>query len=509
VGHLACLWLESLAACSLSQHMLHPPVTSLRVFWLQDPALASAGGKETLGSLLHRMLGLLSHPDPMLPVFEAAAAQQRELQRMVAEQRFLMQTYLEQQKLLAAQHALRPLVLSAGPVAAYFDASAQQQEAQRQQQELFALASQPTPQQLQQQQEQQEGRGAEAAEPEPAAAAQLLLHEQPAGEAGAGTDSSPQNPVPMAVSTELVATEAEIAAALDPEGEAAAPSGEPELAAASLAEAAAAEAADAAAAAAHATAQAAVALAAKAAAEAGVAAAGAAAIAAAQTPAVASVDEAMAEAAEGALQPPEAEAAAEAVAMDAEDSPGGQLSDRVDLPPSPPLSLPAAAAPVTSQQPEASAEVVAGAEGDWLAAYLSEPGGSGSDAEGAAVQGTLRCAQTANAVQPMLADAGADVAAAPARTPPPQQQQQHQQGQPAAEASCGDGGVLRLRGGGGARKRPRGDDSGGGGGSSAAGAAAAPGCYGEEVVGRPIMVYWKEEKTYYTGSITKYNQQTG
>ncbi len=33
--------------------------------------------------------------------------------------------------------------------------------------------------------------------------------------------------------------------------------------------------------------------------------------------------------------------------------------------------------------------------------------------------------------------------------------------------------------------------------------------YGEEVVGRPIMVYWKEEKTYYTGSITKYNQQTG
>lgn len=37
------------------------------------------------------MLGLLSHPDPILPVFEAAAAAERERQRMIAEQRMLMQ----------------------------------------------------------------------------------------------------------------------------------------------------------------------------------------------------------------------------------------------------------------------------------------------------------------------------------------------------------------------------------------------------------------------------------
>lgn len=54
----------------------------------QDPA---NGGSETLGALLSRMLGLLSHPDPILPVFEAAAAAERERQRLVAEQRMLMQ----------------------------------------------------------------------------------------------------------------------------------------------------------------------------------------------------------------------------------------------------------------------------------------------------------------------------------------------------------------------------------------------------------------------------------
>jgi hypothetical protein len=90
------------------------------------------------------MLCLLSDPAPILPAFEAAAAAEHERQRLLAEQKFLMQAYLEQQRALAAQHAHQPVALDRGPEAAYFDASAAQAELARQQRELFALASQPS-----------------------------------------------------------------------------------------------------------------------------------------------------------------------------------------------------------------------------------------------------------------------------------------------------------------------------------------------------------------------------
>jgi hypothetical protein len=87
-----------------------------------------------------------------------------------------------------------------------------------------------------------------------------------------------------------------------------------------------------------------------------------------------------------------------------------------------------------------------------------------------------------------------------------------------------EGGVLRLRGGGGGRKRAASADSadeagpsdakkarkgGGGGGGAGAGAGARAGWFGSEVVGRSVMVYWKEQKTYYTGNIESYDKKSG
>ncbi|EFN52577.1 hypothetical protein CHLNCDRAFT_138584, partial [Chlorella variabilis] len=461
----------------------------------RDPAAAAAaaGGRETLGGLLSRVLGLLSHPDPILPAFEAAGAAERERQRMMAELRLLMQHYHEQQRQLAAQQAQHPLSLDQGPTVAYFGVSQQQQELQRQQQELFALASQPSqpavafaaaaaaddeaaadadaaPGALHQERQQQEARQeAEQKQqeqrqgPEAEAAAADALAEPTAQEAGGRGEDEDE----------------EISEA-DPEGEAAAPSGEPELLSAAAAEEHAAEAADEAAAAAHATAQAAIAVAVR-------AAQPAAAPPAPHPPPAAAADVEMTPAEE------EEAAAAAVVPVAAPKAGAGEAAAAgtgafLSPPPPPPL-------------PASQAAVVAGEVDTWLADYGSggsSQGGSGAgggDGDGGEgpVEGVLRCRRGGGLGEPPLVDAdAADAAPAP----------------PDGSA------VLRLRGGAsGGRKRAAADDDGAGPGGAAAKRpkkeGGGSGGVGAEVVGLPIMVYWKEQKTYYTGTVTEYNKRDG
>ena len=501
----------------------------------QDPAHS---GSETLGALLSRMLGLLSHPDPILPVFEAAAAAERERQRMIAEQRMLMQVgadqgclfmccscvdlwacrdhtaaaaaaaagclrimpqaagqgkpqclgcrssaqaYHEQQRALAAQQAQRPLFLGNGPTAAYFDVSAQQQELARQQQEFFALACQPVP----------------GIAP---AAAQM-----PTGQPAAAPAVAPALPAAAAPPQQLQASAGEPsseATAADPEGEAAAPSGEPEMRFAAATEAAAAEAADEAAAAAHSIAQAAF----------------AAAIRAADHPPA--PPPLLWPQAVPAAPPPPPAAPAPPAEQEQEQQPEQpeQQSQPAAVPSAPALSPDALAPPPPPPLPEASAAEAAGEAGQWLADYASEgeEGGSGAAEGEGPVEGTLHCRRAAGLAEPPLADAadaGAPAAAAAAAGVP------LAAAAPAVAAAAApweaagpgaDGGVLRLRGGG-SRKRAA-DDApanagdakrqkaeGGGSGSGSGGTA-----FGPELVGRSLMVYWKEQKTYYTGTITAY-----
>ena len=438
----------------------------------------NGGGRETLGALLSRMLGLLSQPDPILPVFEAAAAAECERKRMVAEQRMLMDAYKEYQRQLAAQQAQHPLCLDNGPTAAYFGVSAQQQEQSRQQQELFALACAPVTGAVQQQLAAEQRRQAEEGKPTNgvlAAAAGGLPEAQQQGQ-------QPAQQLPPSLT------------ASNPDGEAAAPSGEPELRAAAATAAAAAEAADEDLALARVTAQAAV----------------AAAVQAVDgqlpgsprhphLPGAASThqqDQQQQQQPLWLMQQDEEEGGpVQQVKAEAEQSAALQpvaapLPD--SLSPAPPPPLPATAAA------EAAEEVV-----NWLAAYSSDSKGdvSGGAGEEGPTSGTLHCRRAGGAGEPPLADAEPAGAAQPADAAP-------------AEPAGGwaDGGVLRLRGGG--RKRAASAGSGEDGGDAAKrqrGGSAGDDVQqcGPELLGRSIMIYWKEQKTYYTGTVTSYDAATG
>lgn len=448
---------------------------------VQDPETGAANGeRETLGHLLSRMLSLLSNPEPMLPAFEAAAAAERERQRTVAEQRMLMAAYLEQQRQLAVQQAQHPLDLSNGPTAAYFGVSKQQQELQRQQQELFALACQPV-----------------------APAAQQA--QQPAGPTNgalAAAASGPQQQNSRQQTSQLMelgagGQHAAVSGATDslaaePDGEAAAPSGEPELRAAAATERPA-EAADEGLALARATAQAAIAAAVRAVdghARSGPGLAAPPARAASRAPEAqaAAVPPLTADQVAAALAAQQVPAmvptAAVPVAVPALDA--AQLAAAsACLSPPPPPPLPASAAAAAADEVD-----------QWLAPYSSDSDGGkhagGGEALGP-VAGTLHCRRAAGAGEPPLANA-----------------------EEALPPAVADGGVLRLRGGG-SRKRPASAGGGNdaddaakrqhvGGGGSASGEAER---FGPEVVGRSLMVYWKEQKTYYTGSITKFHPDSG
>lgn len=427
----------------------------------QDKEAATAnGGQETLGHLLSRMLSLLSKPDPILPAFEAAAAAERERQRMLAEQRMLMAAYLEQQRQLAVQQAQHPLDLSNGPTAAYFGVSQQQQELQRQQQELFALACQPVAQQ-------------------PAAPTNGAL-----AAAGAAPQQQAQQQPQMMETEESTrpasGSMATASLAADPEGEAAAPAGEPELRAAAATEQAAAEAADEELALARATTQAAIAA------------------------AVRAVDGQAAPVA-AAISTPEPTAAG-MPPLTAEQVAAALAAQQLPSVPAVPVSVPALAAAQLAAQPTAaclspppppplpaSAAAAAADEVDqWLAPYSSDSEGKVAPAGEGPVAGVLHCRRAAGAGEPPLADA-----------------------EEALPPAFADGGVLRLRGGG-SRKRPASSGGGSDGGDAAKRQHTGGGSpaqeeqrYGPEVVGRSLMVYWKEQKTYYTGSVTKYHPDTG
>ncbi|KAL4420457.1 hypothetical protein ABPG75_010113 [Micractinium tetrahymenae] len=458
-------------------------------------ATATNGERETLGHLLGHMLSLLSKPDPILPVFEAAAAAEREQQRMVAEQRMLMAAYYEQQRQLAVQQAQHPLDLANGPTAAYFGVSQQQQELQRQQQELFALACQPVAaaqaqlQQVQRPATPTIGALALAAPAAQQPAAQQQLEQQ-------------QQLQPMETDEGALPASASVATAsmaTDPEGEAAAPSGEPELRAAAATEKAAAEAADEELALARATAQAAIAAAVRAVdghapGSPRPAPVPAAASAPAPGPLPAEVPPLTAEQVAAALAaqqipapvPPAAVAAVPGAVPALAAAQLAAPPAAACLSPPPPPPLPASAAAAAADEVD-----------QWLASYSSDSDG-GKEAGGSeglgAVAGTLHCRRAAGAGEPSLADA--DEALPPA---------------------VADGGVLRLRGGGsGSRKRPASTGGGSDGGDAAKrqhvggdGAAGEPQRFGAEVVGRSLMVYWKEQKTYYTGTITKYHPDSG
>lgn len=170
------------------------------------------------------------------------------------------------------------------------------------------------------------------------------------------------------------------------------------------------------------------------------------------------------------------------------------------LSPPPPPPLPASAAAAAADEVD-----------QWLAPNSSEEDGKDEGKQAAEklgsaevlgpVEGTLYCRRAAWGSEPPLADAA-----------------EAEGSQPVAAAPA-DGGVLRLRGGGssGSRKRPA--SAGGGSDGGDAAKKARPGSaalgeseaerFGPEVVGRSVMVYWKEQKTYYTGTIIKYLPDSG